>query len=208
MAGVEAVGDREVGLAGCEIADHSQLFEALADLVASAGGVFEEHGQTGGAEFSGGFGESECEGGESVFERLVFVIAGVDDEVVGADGFGTVEFAAERGDGFLADIRIERGEVDQVVGMDDEGREVEAFAGGAEAADVVRVRRGGSPLAGAGGENLEGVRAEAVGFEGGLLEGFGAGGVDSDSQNGYRSRSRTGESRGVIRLPYGFTETP
>jgi len=121
VAGVEAVGDGEVCLAGREVADHAEFFEAPADLVAAADGVFEQHGEAGSREAGGGFSETEGEGGEALFEGLAFEVAGVKDEVVGGDGIGAVEFAAEGGDGFGADFRIERGEVDQVVGVDDKG---------------------------------------------------------------------------------------
>ena len=70
-------------------------------LCAAAHGVFEQHGQAGGAEAGGGFRESESERGEPMFERLIFVIARMQYQVFRADGFGAIQFAAKGGDGFL-----------------------------------------------------------------------------------------------------------
>ncbi len=182
VAGIEAVADVEVGLASGEIANDAELFKATADLVAAADGVFEEHGEGRGAEPGGSFGEAEGEGGEALFEGLTFEVAGVEDEVIGGYDFGAIEFAAEGGDGFGADFGIERGEVDQIVGVDDERREVQALAEGGEAGGVGGVGFRGAPHAGTCGEYLEGVGAEAVGFEAGDFQGFGGGGVESDSQ--------------------------
>jgi len=182
VAGIETIRDGQIGFAGGEIANEAQLFEALADARATAHGVFEQHSEARSAEAGRGCREPESEGREPVFKRLVFVIARMQYEVFGANGFGAVEFAAKRRDRLRADFRIERREVDQIVGVDDEGRQVEPFARGGKTADIGGVGRGGAPQARAGGEYLKGVGAEPVGGERRVFERFGTRGVDADSQ--------------------------
>ena len=98
------------------------------------------------------------------------VTAGMEHEILGADGVGALQLAAEGVDGFGADHRVERGEVDQVVDVDDQRVEVVAVACGAKQADLVGIGRARAPHAGAGGEDLEGVRAEIGGLAGGTFE--------------------------------------
>ena len=107
VARVETIRNRQIGFAGGKIADHAQFLETLADLVATADGVFEQHCQARRAESRGRFSEAQRKRGQALFERLVFVVAGMQDEVVGADGFGAVEFTTKRRDRFRADFRIE-----------------------------------------------------------------------------------------------------
>ena len=84
--------------------------------------------------------------------------------------------------------RLQRGEVCEVVAVDDEGVDVDAQAGGAEAFDIGGIGGGGAPHAGTGGENLAGVGTELVSFEGGVFEGLRAGRVDAEAQKGHRSK--------------------
>ncbi len=71
--------------------------------------------------------------------------------------------------------------------MDDQRREIQTFADTFQAADIVRIGRGRAPHSRTGGEDLEGVGAKTVSFKAGVFEGFCAGSVDADSQNGYRN---------------------
>ncbi len=172
MAGIKAIGDREASFAGRQIPDHSDFFETLTDPGAASYCVFEKHGQAGGTESRGGFGEAQCERRKTLFERLVFIVTRMEDKIVCADGFGAVKFATEGCDRLLSYLWIERGQVDEVIGVDHERREIQPLAGGFEAADIVWIRRGSPPHARTGGEDLEGIGAETVSFEAGVFEGF------------------------------------
>jgi len=110
--------------------------------------------------------------------------AGVDDEIVGAELGSADEFVAEGFDGVLPLARIGRGQIDQIVGMDSDGAEMELGAAFTEAfgdrrRDVALVRTW--PHARAGRENLERGAADA----GGNVERAGGfacdGGVDADA---------------------------
>ena len=115
------------------------------------------------------------------FDRLALVVAGMQHQVLGADGCGALQFAAESGDGFGADHRVERGEVDQVVDVDGQRVEVVTVACGAKQANLVGGRAHGAPHARAGGEDLEGIRAEFGGLESGAFEGAGDRRVDAET---------------------------
>ena len=122
----------------------------------------------------GGFGKTQRKCGQTLFQRLILVIARMHNEEVGCDRFGPVEFTAKGRYRLRANVRVERRQVHQIVGVDHEGREIETLARGGKAADVVRVRLRSAPHTRTGGEDLEGVGAEPVSFEAGLFEGFGA----------------------------------
>ncbi len=85
-----------------------------------AGGVFEQDTYCLGVEVFGCFDEGLGEGLDGgVFVGMVFGGAGMDDYVFGSDGDGTLEFAAEGGDGFGAVGFVFGAEVYEVVGVDD-----------------------------------------------------------------------------------------
>ena len=105
----------------------------------------------------------------------------MEDEVFGAEGESADDFFPESGNGFLANEVGLAAEIDEVAGVDDEG---EAVVVAAEAAHLVAVgglQRGGAPHAGAGGEDLEGVRADLMGALGGAKDASGGGEMDADA---------------------------
>ena len=189
VAGVEAEADGEFGERAGEIADGPELFKAAAELTAGAGGVFEEDGETGGGEAAGGVAEAEGKGGDALLDGLAAVAAGVDNQVLGADGGGALDLGAEAGDGAGADEGIEGGEVDEIVDVDGERAEVVALADFLQQADLAGVGRACAPHARAGGEDLEGVGAELDGLEGRLFEGTGGEGVDAEAQGDGQGRT-------------------
>ena len=63
--------------------------------------------------------QSKHESGDALFDGRAPVTAGVQDEILGADRVGAFQFAAEGGDRFAPNHRIEGGQVDQVIDVDD-----------------------------------------------------------------------------------------
>ena len=170
VTGIEAVTDGEIGELGGEIADGAEFLEFAAQMAAGAGCVFQQDGQLVGRQAVGGVVESEGEGGDAFLHGVAAVTAWVDHQIFSADGDGALQFAAEGIDGFRPDYRVERCEVDQIVGVDDERREAETLAGGAQELDLQGVGNAGAPHAGTGGEDLEGGgsqigRRECRGFQ-------------------------------------------
>ncbi len=139
MAGVKAVAEGEMRFPGSQITDHAELFEPGANLIAGADGVFEEDGNAFRVKALSGLREAEDEGGDTLFEGLAFVISRVKDEVFRSYGGGPVQFSAEGCNGFGADVRVEAGQVGEVVVVNDERADIEPFAGGAEASNIIWV---------------------------------------------------------------------
>ena len=95
MAGIEAVAEGQIRLAGREIANEAEFFEAAAHLTAGSDGIFEEDSQVRGFESGCRFGKTEDKRGESFFESLAFEVAGVKNEIFGTKQGRAVEFGAE-----------------------------------------------------------------------------------------------------------------
>ena len=128
------------------------------------------------------FGDAAREIRDTLLDANAPVAAGVRDQVLGADGGGTLELTAEGEDGFRADDRVGRGHIDEVVVVDDERMEVELLARVCEQLAIGHRGRTGAPHAWARREDLEGVRAQFVGFERGLFERALTCGVESEAQ--------------------------
>jgi hypothetical protein len=117
----------------------------------------------------------------------------MEDEVFSAEGEGALDFAAEGRDGFLADdIRL-AAEVDEVAGVDDEGGAVELGAEGAHLFAMGGLELGGTPHAGAGGEDLKGVGADLMRALGGAKDASGGGQMDADAGGGHSASPVYGE---------------
>ena len=119
MTGIQAVADREIGKFAGEIADRLQFLQAAAQMTAGARGVFQQDGDLVGRQALRRVAQSKHESGDALFDRRAPVTAGVQDEILGADRVGAFQFAAEGSDRFAPNHRIEGGQVDQVVDVDD-----------------------------------------------------------------------------------------
>lgn len=184
VAGVEAKAGGEGEAGGGEAVELAEFFEGAADGGAGAGGVFKQEGEVGDAQAFGGGFEGSGEGVEGGFEGgVIFGGAGVHDEVVGSDGGGAQELAAEGGDAFGADGGVGGGEVNEVAIVDDKGGEAVCGAVGAQFGAAFRRGHGGAPHPGAGGEDLKAIGAEFDGLDGRVDERAGRGGVNSDSHD-------------------------
>jgi hypothetical protein len=181
VAGIETETNRKVRHLFCVFAQDVELFESSAELRAGAHGVFDEQHELRKLESRGGGGDAFEKRKQSLLDGLAFVIAGVRDQVFGADRVGSYQFATKRFDGSDAGFFVRGGEVDQVIVVDDQRVEVELFARALEELDGGEARDGGFPLPRAGGENLEGVGAEVVRFNGGVLERAGDGSVVAEA---------------------------
>src|SRR5690242_11280505 len=83
MAGIEAVCDREIGLAGGEIPNRAQLFKFAPDLIPASDSVFEQHGQARRPKSSRRPGKRHCELRHALLESLALVAARMKHEIVG-----------------------------------------------------------------------------------------------------------------------------
>ena len=196
VAGVDAGSDGND--AAETVDDFGDLFEAASERKFRAGGVFDEDGESSLREVQALRGGGDGGGG---LKQAGFAIGaaegtGMENQIVGADRKGALDFSAEGFDGFLEKEFVGAGEVYQVIGVNHERLQVVAssqlqhlFAQGI--AEFV-----GRPLAGAGGENLQGVAAETVGAFGGVVNASGGGGMDADtsgSETGRAFRGAAGE---------------
>jgi hypothetical protein len=86
-------------------------------------------------------------------------------EEISADGRGAFNLGAEAGDRFGTNHGVERCQVHQVVDVNRQRVQVEAFARGLELFDLQSVGRARAPHPRAGGKDLKGVCAEFSGLE-------------------------------------------
>ena len=100
----------------------------------------------------------------ALLDRLAFVIARMRHQVFGADGDGALQFASERLDRLRADALVRRREIDQIVVVDHQRRQIVAFPRALEQDDPGLARSRRLPLPRAGRKNLERVRAQLGGF--------------------------------------------
>ncbi len=187
VAGVEADGDGGAGLEGFD--EFGDLFKLAAERELGSGGIFDEDAEGGGG-FCGGFGK--CDGVDGALDGFggeaeaflageALPTAGVKDEVFCAEGEGALDLAAEGDDGVGADGFGLAAEVDEVAGVDGDGGDVELGAEVAHLGGVGGGDGGGTPLAGAGGEDLEGVGASLDGAVDGGPDASGGADVDADA---------------------------
>jgi hypothetical protein len=86
----------------------------------------------------------------------------VDDEVVRAERHAALDLLAEGAHGLLADDGVGRREVDQVVRVDDDGRDARLKPHALEGLDLFVNQRARAPPARVARENLHRVAAERV----------------------------------------------
>lgn len=183
MTGVEAEADRKVSHLGCVFTHDVKLFESAAELGSRAGRIFDQQFQLAVSEPLRGSCDAFEEVPDSLFDGLAFVVARMSDQILRADGDGAFEFASESLDRLRTNLFVGGREVDQVVVVNDERREVVLFAGALEKGDGRRRGDRCFPLTRAGGKDLESVRTELGGFERGAFEGAGDGGVDAEAHD-------------------------
>jgi hypothetical protein len=109
----------------------------------------------------------------------------MENQVFRADGGCAFQFAPEALDGFAADHRVERRQINQIVHVDNQRVQIEPLAGVFKKFDLLGVGRFGAPHARAGGEDLEGVRPEFRRFKRSFLEATAGGGMNAEAQNAY-----------------------
>ena len=168
VAGVEAHGYRRMPAQEPDQLGH--LVEAAAQGTLGAGGVLDEEGEAGALPGKPVHGALDGFGGKAQagVAAEAFPRAGMEDEVVGAEGEGALDFTAHAHDTFFTDDLRLAAEIDQVAGVDGEGAD---FIFGAEfmhALGLDEINAGGPPHAGAGGKDLEGVGADFVRAQNGV----------------------------------------
>ena len=122
------------------------------------------------------------------------------DEIVGAQGDGTLQLSAKCCDRLAMELGISARQVDQVVGMDHQWLQVVTLA---EAAHLSALRGSqfvGRPLARARRENLERVAAQAISAFGGVFDPSGGRSMNADAAGGQlrRLRRRSDELEDVL----------
>src|ERR1017187_2638921 len=170
VAGVQAVPDREIAPAACQIADGSQFLKAAAHRGAAAGGVLQQNRDAAPCESVGRLAQAPGTSGDSLFQCLAFVAAGVDYQKLRSEDGRALQFPAEGLNGFGANRRVPRGQVDQVVDVAHQRVDVMPPADVAERLHLGGVGGPGAPHARAGREDLECIRADFDGPQRGLFE--------------------------------------
>jgi hypothetical protein len=176
--------------AGCDwnntaeaVDDFGDLLEAASERKLGACGVLDQNGKAGLGEVKALRGGSD---GGGRLQETGFAIrsakgAGVEDEIIGADGEGALDFAAESFDGFSQEQFVGAGEIHQVIGVDDERLEI-VLRPQLEHLLAQRVAEFvGCPLTRAGRENLQRVASDTVSALGGVVDSSGGGGVNADA---------------------------
>src|SRR5579871_1688170 len=105
------------------------------------------------------------------------------DEKLRTDGDGAFQLAPKSLDRLRPHAFVRRSEVDEVVVVDHQGREVVPFASALKEFDAGLTQCGTFPLTRAGGEYLERIRAEFGGFQGRPFQRTGNGGMNPNSHN-------------------------
>src|ERR1700687_3356843 len=181
MRGIETHAD----LQALQRVQHlAELFQARAERGAHAGGVFEQNAQRRGRQILGClldrfYGEPHGLAGFALAAG-----AGMNDHKLRAERDTSNEFVVKGLDGASAQHGLLRGEIAQIIGMNDQRAEAEFLAARAEGCSVGlrNAQRTAYPHARTGRKNLQGVATE-------LVRGFarvgistGNGSVDADTQ--------------------------
>jgi len=181
MRGIQAGAD----LQALQRVEHlAEFFEARAEGGAHARGVFEQDANRAGRQIFGGLLDGIDREAQGLVGLAFAARAGMHDYEVGAEGHAANEFVVKGLDGASAQHGLLGGEVDQIIGVNDQRAEGEFLAAGAESGgfDFRDTSGPAGPHARTGRENLQGVAAEFLrGFE---SVGVAAGnrGVDADAQ--------------------------
>src|SRR5579885_3233586 len=156
--------------AGALLSNLAQVLEAVADALALTRRVLKQDSER--AKF-----DSLARGLQTLGARPNPVglaraarAAGMDDEVVRAESNPALDLFAERGDRLLADCIVRRGEVDEVVRVDDDGRNSRLRAHALERLDLFRFERASLPPARVARVDLHRVRAERPRLEQSILQ--------------------------------------
>ena len=182
MARVQTIADRQFRQVPRQFPDRLQFLEPAADARARSRRVLQQDHHLVMRPPRRGVAQPEHEGSDPLLHRSSSVIARMQDQVLGADRLGALQFPAECLDRFRPDLRIERCQVNQIVHVDNQRVQVEPLAGGPQQPDLVRVGRPRAPHAWAGGKDLKGVGAQFGGGQCRLFQGAGGEGVNAESQ--------------------------
>jgi hypothetical protein len=105
----------------------------------------------------------------------------MNNKIVRAELNAALDLLTKRGDRLLADCIVRRGEVDEVVRVDDDGRDAGLRAHALERLDLFRFERASLPPARVAREDLHRVRAERLSLEQGVLQPARDARVEADS---------------------------
>jgi len=161
MRGVEARADIEIS----QCVEHfAEFFEACAERGAHACGVFQQDAERGGRQIFGGLLDGFDGEARGLVWPAVAARAGMQNDEIGAEGDAANEFVVKGLDGASAQHGLLCGQIDQIIGVDDQRAEAEGFAAGAKGSAVHfgDARGPARPHARVGRENLQGVAAELV----------------------------------------------
>ena len=114
---------------GREFAHHVQLLEAPAELRARADRVLDQQHEFPQLQPACRLAHAFEKMHDPLLHRVALVVAGMRDQILGADRHGAFQFAAKRLDRELADLFVRRGEVDQVVVVNRQRVEIVFLAG-------------------------------------------------------------------------------
>lgn len=178
VSGVEA--DAKAFGPADAIEESCEVFEAMTEGTALAGGTFEGEADAGAGELGKGAVEEVSDGIEAFFFGGGGVGAGVEDEEGKAELFGALEFGDKGVEGFVGVGGVSGTGVDEVAGVPAEP-EAEAFGFAAEGFRFAGCEGWGHPLFVIFDKDLGGVRTDGEGAFKGALDTAGDGGVGTEA---------------------------
>ena len=128
MAGVDAESDLEIDELGRELAHHAQFLESAPQGRAGARRVFEQHRELARVETLRRFGQRPDDRIDALLHRVPLAVAGVRNQVFGADRQRTLDLAAKRRGGLQAQRLAAGRQIDQVVVVDDQRKKIVPIA--------------------------------------------------------------------------------
>src|SRR6266849_5709647 len=181
MRGVETRADLQ---ALHRVQHFAEFFQARAERGAHAGGIFEQNAQRSCRQIFRRLLDRFYGEAQGLIRFALAADAWMRDDEFSAERDAANELVVKRLDGAGAQHGLLRGEIDQIVGVDDQRAEAELLAASAESrgVDLRNARRTAGPHARAGGKNLQGVAAELVRGVERVAISAGDGGADANAQ--------------------------
>src|SRR5439155_13483527 len=167
MRSVDACAQREFRT---RLHNRAQVFEAMTDALALARSVLQQEAQPSELQTFAGQLKTQRADFDGVFFTGTTRTARMQDEVINPEQNGAFDFYPKRSDRLEQYRLISRGQIDQIVGVNQDGSEFGLLARLAEERDRFIRKRLGHPTARIARENLDGVAAGFFGDNEGFMQ--------------------------------------
>src|SRR5207248_11549209 len=132
---------------GAEITDRAQMLEAMTDASTLPGGVLQQDAQLSEIDIGRGPLQTLRAGAYAVRLASVLGAARMHDQIIRAERDAAFDLFTKRGDGFFANDRVGRRQVDQIVRMNDDGCDLRLCAHTPKRFDLFNGQRPRRPTA-------------------------------------------------------------